>query len=293
LKLLKNISKIYDDESIEGYAHRLAWINYVPIGYLELGKLSKISSPEEVLIYINKIREITEEEVNEVNLLHTWYVEYFGLPGWCVYNYSRFCSFCLFEKSYHRLQWGLSCITICSKHKVYLLERCQNCNKRTTIQEMISSVCNKCKNKLSESCRTISLETNYLNLDEYYNKSRYNSVLTYKEFIKLYKEVTIFILIRILKIPISEKEKKNFIYWGYLENIPQISYYNLIAFEMMEEWPTNAITLLMQKFGVSPRKLVEELMYFISKVDSIPLRKQLRHSLYRSESLDRALGHIE
>ena len=41
----------------------------------------------------------------------------------------RYCPFCLKENEYLKKEWRLVFSTVCLKHKVFLLDRCPNCNK--------------------------------------------------------------------------------------------------------------------------------------------------------------------
>ena len=47
----------------------------------------------------------------------------------------RFCPYCLREQEYFRKKWRLAFSTACTKHRVFLLDRCPECGEPLTIQK--------------------------------------------------------------------------------------------------------------------------------------------------------------
>ena len=60
---------------------------------------------------------------------------------WFLYQTTKVCPECQYEDPYHRMDWSFSYSTICSKHKVYLIDKCQNCNRDFTIKAVVNDKC--------------------------------------------------------------------------------------------------------------------------------------------------------
>lgn len=54
---------------------------------------------------------------------------------------TKYCLDCLMEEFYHRLHWDISFITICTKHKRYLVDICPECGRRVTHRWLIRNQC--------------------------------------------------------------------------------------------------------------------------------------------------------
>ncbi|MFF5395853.1 TniQ family protein [Peribacillus butanolivorans] len=59
----------------------------------------------------------------------------------------RYCPECMSECFYYRQIWDISFVTVCIKHKNFLIDTCGNCGKSLTIFNIMSSVC-LCGNRL-------------------------------------------------------------------------------------------------------------------------------------------------
>jgi DNA-binding transcriptional MerR regulator len=63
----------------------------------------------------------------------------------------QFCSLCLRSAVYHRLIWLPIAVSACLEHCCLLIDRCQRCEKKVSIREIVEMQCRKCKGALAES----------------------------------------------------------------------------------------------------------------------------------------------
>jgi hypothetical protein len=71
------------------------------------------------------------------------------LPDWKRLQSTRFCAQCVAEYPvYHRYEWSLVPVTICSLHNIYLIENCENCSKSLKIKDIVYGRCLFCNHNL-------------------------------------------------------------------------------------------------------------------------------------------------
>lgn len=63
----------------------------------------------------------------------------------------QFCPLCLRSAAYHRLIWLPVAVSACLEHPCLLIDRCQRCEKKVSIREIVEMQCRKCKGILAES----------------------------------------------------------------------------------------------------------------------------------------------
>ena len=63
----------------------------------------------------------------------------------------QFCPLCLRNAAYHRLIWLPIAVSACLEHSCLLIDRCQRCEKKMSIREIVEMQCRKCKGILAES----------------------------------------------------------------------------------------------------------------------------------------------
>jgi hypothetical protein len=63
----------------------------------------------------------------------------------------QFCPLCLRSAAYHRLIWLPVAVSACLEHSCLLIDRCQRCEKKVSIREIVEMRCRKCKVILAES----------------------------------------------------------------------------------------------------------------------------------------------
>lgn len=63
----------------------------------------------------------------------------------------QFCPRCLSSAAYHRLIWLPIAVSACLEHSCLLIDRCQRCDKKVSIREIVEVQCRKCKGILVES----------------------------------------------------------------------------------------------------------------------------------------------
>lgn len=83
---------------------------------------------------------------------------------WFLYSRVRCCTICLREHLYHKKTWSSTHSLICSKHKVFLIDRCHNCNKNIDIKSIINNKCQSCNTSINGH---IPIEVNTTSLIEY------------------------------------------------------------------------------------------------------------------------------
>ncbi|MEC1718904.1 TniQ family protein [Schinkia azotoformans] len=60
---------------------------------------------------------------------------------WFLYQTTKVCPECLKEDPYHRMDWSFTYSTICSKHKVFLQDKCTSCNRDFSIKTVVNDKC--------------------------------------------------------------------------------------------------------------------------------------------------------
>lgn len=60
---------------------------------------------------------------------------------WFLYQATKICPECLKEDPYHRIDWSFTYSTICSKHKVFLKDKCTSCNQDFSIKAVVNDKC--------------------------------------------------------------------------------------------------------------------------------------------------------
>lgn len=60
---------------------------------------------------------------------------------WFLYQTTKVCPECVKENPYHRMEWSFTYSTICSKHKVFLKDKCQCCKREFTIKSVVNDKC--------------------------------------------------------------------------------------------------------------------------------------------------------
>src|SRR6266851_1404238 len=69
----------------------------------------------------------------------------------------QFCPACLKEAAYHRLVWMPLAVSACLKHRCLLMNRCQQCSRAVSIQDIVETQCGRCGDHLAET-ESIPLE---------------------------------------------------------------------------------------------------------------------------------------
>jgi hypothetical protein len=153
----------YKNESLANYFVRLSYENSCKIAWLKTEFEMQGRKGISFLNFIyseNKIKQIahtldmTAYDVINMTInkfsLGMWGMHYeafrfnsnLNYIKYVTMEYSKFCPICLCESSHQRIFWHIKPITVCIKHKVYLLEKCLSCGKDITSEEVISGICN-------------------------------------------------------------------------------------------------------------------------------------------------------
>jgi hypothetical protein len=76
---------------------------------------------------------------------------------------AQYCPRCLKTAAYHRLSWIPTMTAICLVHRCLLVNRCPQCLKHISIQEIVSQRCRSCQSDLS-AVEPLSVEGNALGI---------------------------------------------------------------------------------------------------------------------------------
>jgi len=67
---------------------------------------------------------------------------------------AQFCPRCLMEQPYHRRRWLPLAVTICLRHRHFLIARCPQCHRPTPIHAIVLARCLHCWADLTHACAT-------------------------------------------------------------------------------------------------------------------------------------------
>ncbi len=102
---------------------------------------------------IKEYIDITDEELRTIS------IDQFGVGLWISSNkngvqvdrsnfvnekHTKFCPKCLEEQSYHKIYWQLKDILVCLDHNTILIEKCENCDSKIVVEDVINGFCSKC-----------------------------------------------------------------------------------------------------------------------------------------------------
>lgn len=131
------------DESLLGYVHRLAEVNGL-VGRFSQKDVRSSACPE----YLAMVKG---------NGAHpSWLPVYTELLGCAAqstrlwnFRHPRYCPVCLEESLYWRASWDISLMTACSRHRLRLLDSCQNCGKSLSWDRHNAAYCSSCTHPLT------------------------------------------------------------------------------------------------------------------------------------------------
>ncbi|MDF1511050.1 TniQ family protein [Robertmurraya sp. DFI.2.37] len=63
---------------------------------------------------------------------------------WFLYSRTKCCPLCLQESTYHKKNWSSSHSLICTKHGIFLIDACPDCNTSFKIQSIVENKCKRC-----------------------------------------------------------------------------------------------------------------------------------------------------
>ncbi|MGX4584443.1 TniQ family protein [Paenibacillus chitinolyticus] len=277
--MLLNNPLMHHDESVEGYLMRSEILNYGRPDFLDITKLKSNASDEEIEAYILQLSLFTGENILRDNLIHDSYVNYFTLPGWKRYGFSRFCPECVKRAKYHRRNWSLFFYTTCSDHHLLLVQKCNKCNKKINVHDIVNGQCTKCY-LLLEHSSTKSMNDFNRTTEELWESSFLSEYLTISEYYTIIKKLSSHLAFNIMGLSLSKHEEYVFRYWGYHENILLQWELNQCAMYLIEKWPSRIIYFLYVIRKLNNWDVFQNLLTFISKIENVRLREMLRKPLY-------------
>jgi hypothetical protein len=140
------------DESLYSFLYRFAKGNYLN----DVNSLTGLQISNNLNYYVDnftfhKIEQLVGEKTILNNLVLNKYNNIFLgknqtdsrilTADHYLKNSTRFCPYCLKEKKYHRLTWDIRIITVCDKHKVYLINECPDCGTKLKIKNLVIKQC--------------------------------------------------------------------------------------------------------------------------------------------------------
>jgi hypothetical protein len=285
LKKFPNQIEMYADESFEGFLHRLADMNHRKIN--ELGFRNTIYRSD--LDYnLERLYQLTGITVLQEKVFTSyWHREKLTLPEWKKRLYTRYCPYCLKDHLYHRTFWCLTHHAYCPRHKVFLIERCLNCNVKLTISDVIRGNCSNCFTLLKEcGARTIDQVKLYLQEDGEFigiDSPYLRLSLSIKNQIILVRLLAYFLVDYYLFDIEIETEQMKLLYKGYFENVQKQFELTSKALELLVAWPTSFILFLRKYFE---KKKGDVDWYYHEFIDSITRNFQIRIALLDYKRLD-------
>lgn len=145
-----------EQESVYSFLYRIAENNYFEnIGYI----LSDEMRSYYFRYNLNYIKEdkkpslelmVASLNQNINNLILNKYDELLFPESWSGSKADRriyfkkqiqYCPYCIKEDLYHRLFWDISLVTVCTKHNVYLIGNCHDCNKKIHLSRLMVDSC--------------------------------------------------------------------------------------------------------------------------------------------------------
>ncbi|WP_284640797.1 TniQ family protein [Paenibacillus silviterrae] len=243
---LKNRPFYYEDESFEGYLYRVAEANYISqnmlISEYGINDLLKRSGND-----INQVvRYINEQNYHDYSNKSFQFISENGLYLSCFWKqkYSKYCSLCLAEQQYHRIQWMVAPVIACPKHCVELQNSCKRCYKNVTYIDVIKDTCSNCSCKLSNFF-TFNVKDKGNSMLMFDNITISGFVFNYMNVFDYYmfiKKISWFI-----NYHISSKEDqiytdldkgKNKTGW-YVKNLWNLNKLMNTVYEVTSDWPNN------------------------------------------------------
>lgn len=97
-------------------------------------ELSSLTGKDNLLKYSYKSMNLTPEQGNFLTL-KTW---------------TKCCTSCMEEQIHQGFTWGFHIVNVCTRHSVYLLNECNKCSRRFTINSLFENECGECKQTISE-----------------------------------------------------------------------------------------------------------------------------------------------
>lgn len=280
----------FHGESVEGYLHRLAKVNYLEFGELEFDKIRFFRS-DDVLDsmnqFINRAEILSQQHFQISQLIYYWYSQGLVLPGWRMRNHTRFCPLCLRENAYHRLVWCISYFTYCQKHNISMKEHCDSCNRKATVFGVINDRCDNCGVKLSLS-RTepiVGDQPLFSSIEDYtvgkspilqeYLSAEEQLLLTYRMVFYLCTRTNIFLL------SLNTTEKNYLAQNGYYTEIDVLRKIYTKARELLQQWPTSLI-LFLEEHNESFNKK-REIFKIIQTLNNQSINKLIKKTMQREE----------
>jgi excisionase family DNA binding protein len=140
--------KIFSDESMGSYMHRLAFANrYQSTSAFEdylSTSTSKMSNNEFTDTSLLQIAELTDYEKTDFEKhINALYGEDLG-KGHMQKNRIKYCPDCVRENYYHKTIWHLRPITACVKHQCVLIEKCGACDAYISLSSFMMESCQYC-----------------------------------------------------------------------------------------------------------------------------------------------------
>lgn len=152
--------KPFHNESLTGLFYRtarenlmdnLSWIkdNFFAFSGYRLNENSINWGEQKVVEDISKFLKVDLEMANKMTFTYLLDVHNLKVETsknkikcpWFLYQTTKVCPECIKEDPYHRMDWSFSYSTICSKHKIFLKDKCQYCNRDFTIKSVVNNKC--------------------------------------------------------------------------------------------------------------------------------------------------------
>ncbi|MCM3412668.1 TniQ family protein [Metabacillus litoralis] len=116
--------------------------NYIDEGHVKTSTLLKVSEMANIEVFEHSLNKYNHLLVHSINFSTKNAANFQSHRVYNKYN-TKFCPLCIKEDYYHRLEWDISLVTMCHKHKVKLIDKCPNCHKKFLLNRFMRNEC-KC-----------------------------------------------------------------------------------------------------------------------------------------------------
>lgn len=128
----QNFNTIFDDLSSIVFVYNCNYLDKGAYWYDQFSKVVNLLRRECDDLLLNKFDEyFSQDLLFGINHDRICYLK----------KHTKYCPECLNEDFYHRLYWDVSFVTVCTKHKILLLETCPRCSKKIRLARLMQNQC--------------------------------------------------------------------------------------------------------------------------------------------------------
>ncbi|WP_339372078.1 TniQ family protein [Paenibacillus elgii] len=280
-KLLPWRPNMYLDESYEGYALRLSYENNSEIR--DLKKFLSITSGGSSIKTLQKMIDILElvtgKDLKQTpkNSFHYLNENKMALSHPSSQK-SRYCPICLKDKPYHRISWSISPVYYCSKHTVFLLDNCPQCNLTIRLADIVGAICGRCGYELhnfqSDPFEKIDdwIDIDWLGDRVDWLYSPIFDGLEIRDFYDLFRWLTYNIISffpNSISTSVTVEQIQKYRYSNYFHDYPILHKVHCLSIKLLKKWPGNLHLFLHEQHDASAVKGFSRKFFYHCKNNTI------------------------